>query len=257
MKNILVHTLFGALAAAVLMAANVQAQPLPHLAQARLDVPVESPGIPLYMRLGAQGDGWQVPGNADWTVIVFYRDPACIPNDFDLADALDLPGPDGLGAFACPLLVEGFDLRFETLDPTMPPEYMYMRNSQHDFPIWFVSTRELDELLDRGFVYIDEIEALPSRVAGRGWQFEEQLTPYGFNPRQGISMSARGRLATGGQFSFFWYYTAEVPDPFDQSSATVLENVFELQADLPTTVRSPRVRAYECVIYPELPGCRD
>lgn len=259
MKSIAFRTLFGALAAGLLMTGSLQAQtPPPPTQPVRLDVPVESPGIPIYVRLGRQGAGWQVPRNADWTAIIFYRDPACIPAGFDLANALDLPGPEGPGAFGCQPLIEGFDLRLATLDPMLPPDYMYMRNSTHDFPIWFVSTTELEVLLARGFVYLGEIEALPSRVAGQGWQFEEQLTPYGpNNPVQGIRISARGALETGGQFKLYWYYRVDVPNPFDQSSAVVLEDVFELESDLPSTKTPGRPANLPCSKTQRPAGCRD
>ena len=242
MKNIVVRSFFGALAASVLMTGNVQAQelpPLPHLAQARLDVPVQSPGIPYYARLSRSGDGWVIPRNDDLSAVMFYRDPDCIPIDFDLGFGIDPPGPHGLGAFGCRPLFEGFDLRFSTLDPTLPPDYVFMRNSSPDFPIWFVATEELNELLDRGFVYIDEIEALPSRVSGHAWQFEEQLNPFGFNPEASIRATASGRLDDGGLFSFFWFYRSDVPDPFDLSTATELENLFIMYSDLPAQSAAP------------------
>ena len=262
MKSIIARTLLGALAASVLMTGNALAQempPLPHLALARLDVPVESPGLPYYTRLSRSGDGWVVPANAEWSAIVIYRDPDCIPTSFDLGNGIDLPGPQGPGPFGCKPFFEGFDLRFSTLDPTLPPDYIFMRNSTHDFPIWFVATQELQPLLDRGFIFIDEIEALPSRVAGRAWQWEEQIVPFGFNPQASIRMTARGSLETGGQFSFFWFYRADVPDPFDLSSAVELENFFELEADLPQVeTRGPgRSRNVKCIIHPYLPGCNN
>jgi hypothetical protein len=264
MKNIIFHTVMASLTATILLAGPVQAQPLPHLALARLDVPVESPGIPYYVRLSRSGDGtsssgWVVPANADWTAIVFYRDPDCIPMDFDLGFGIDPPGPDGLGAFACKPLFEGFDLRFSTLDPFLPPDYVFMRNSTADMPIWFVQSQEINELLDRGFVYLDEIEVLPSRVAGRAWQFEEQIRPFGPNPEATVRVTARGGLENGGQFSFFWFYRADVPDPTDLSSATELENVFELYADLPqqSPPSNPGPPNIICAIHPHLPPCNN
>lgn len=262
MKNIIAHTLIGALAASMLLTGNTQAQempPLPHLALARLDVPVESPGLPYYVRLSPGGDFWALPSNDQWSVIVFLRDQDCIPLDFNLAEGFHLPGPDGLGAFGCKPLHEGFDLRFTSLDMSTPPDYIFTRNSTLDLPIWFVATPELMALLDRGFVYIDEIEALPSRVSGRAWHMEEQVMPFGTNPEATLRMTASGRLDTGGQFSFFWFHKAAVPDFLDPSNSTLLENVFELNADLPTLAppapqRPPNVK---CFLTPRPPGCRD
>ncbi len=110
----------------------------------------------------------------------------------------------------------------------------------------------------RGFIYRDEIEDLPSREAGRGWQLEEQLRPDGFSPEKTLFMSARGRLETGGQFSFTWFYRAAVPNPMDQSSATVLESVFDLTADLPSLTPPPPAHPPHllCLIHPHLPMCQ-
>jgi len=257
MKNIVVHTLLGACAALSVYASHAQAQGLPHLALAKYNIPVESPGHPYYAHLSSFGDSWMAPGNDEWTVIIFYRDPACIPAEFDMSVGLDFPGPQGLGFLACPATYEGYQLHFSSPDPFLNPDYLFMRNSTLEMPMWFVSTRELRELFERGFFQMADIETLPSRVSASAWQFEAQMEPYGFNPELKVRFNARGRLETGGQFSFFWYNRIDVPNPFDLRTATELERVFELQADLPTTVRSPRVRAYECVIYPELPGCRD
>jgi|GEM_PF-1806645 len=262
MKSIIARTLFGALAASVLMTGNALAQempPLPHLALARLDVPVESPGLPYYVRLSQAGDFWVMPSNDEWSVIVFFRDQDCIPLDFNLAEGFHLPGPDGLGAIGCKPLHEGFDLRFTSLDMFTPPDYIFTRNSTLDLPVWFVATPELMALLDRGFVFIDEIEALPSRVSGRAWHMEEQLRPFGTNPEATLRMTASGRLDTGGRFSFFWFHKADVPDPFDPSTSTLLEDIFELEADLPHSgpPRPGRPRPVKCIIHPYLPGCNN
>ena len=240
----------GALAAGLLLLGSVaQAQGLPHMAQARLNVPVESPGIPAYMRLEAIGEGWRGPRNADWTALIFYRDPACIPAGFDLTDFFDFPGPNGLGAFGCPLLVEGFDLRFETLDPTEPPDYIFLRNRTQELPVWFVSTDELEVLLERGYLFIDELEALPSRIMARAWKFEEQLHPSGGAiARPGLTISALGRLETGGRFSLLWHY---------QPAAG--EDVFDLDMELPQPPPPPAPGGPPnvlCVIHPHLPACR-
>lgn len=250
-----------AVAAGLLIACSAMAQPLPHLALARVNVPVEGPGLPYYARLSRSGDSWVMPRNEAWSVLVFYRDPQCIPDNFDLTQGVHFPGPDGLGAIGCRPLFEGFDLRFSTLDPMMPPDYSYMRNGTLDLPIWFIDTAELDALLERGFVYLPEIAALPSRVSGRAWQFEEQIQPLGANPEPSVRISASGRLDDGGRFSFFWFYKSAVPDPFDLSTATLLESVFDLDADLPDPPPPPpgagvppEWRAL-CAVQPRLPIC--
>lgn len=193
------------LLAAALAPGGAAAQPLPHLAQGRLNVPVESPGIPAYVRLENIGVGWVAPRNKRWTALVFYRDPACVPPDFDLGGFFHFPGPGGPGAFACPSLVEGHYLYFSVPDPAQPPSYSVLRNRTPALPVWFVDSRELDAVLARGAFTIGEIAALPSLLRGWAWNFEEKLYPAGPNPEPGLTMSASGRLETGGRFSFFWH----------------------------------------------------
>lgn len=260
MKQTIIRSLLAGLAGISLHVANVQAQelpPLPHLALARLDIPVDWPGLPAYARLGRNGDSWGIPRDAEWSAIVFYRDPECIPIDFDLSLGFDPPGPQGLGAWGCRPLFEGSELRFSSLELAAPPEYIYMRNATLDLPIWFVATQELNELLDRGFVYIDEIEALSSRVVGHAWQFEEQITPLQTTLESTVRMSASGRLESGGRFSFVWFYMI-ARDPVDFSPTAELENIFELQADLPSLTPPPPAHPPHllCLIHPHLPMCR-
>jgi hypothetical protein len=240
-------TALATLAASLLLsnAAVGQQGPPP---SGRLDVPVESPGVPAYVRLENLGVGWLAPRNDKWTALVFYRDPECIPPNFDLGQFFDFPGPGGPGAYGCPSLTEGFYLYLgRTPDPTTPPNYSLLRNVTPALPIWFVGSAELDRLLARGGFTIGELAALPSLVRGRGWHFEEKLYPGGVNPEPGITMSARGRLETGGQFSFFWH---------DHPARG--EQVFELSLDLGPDRAGPPAygRDGKCRIHPDLPACR-
>jgi len=203
-------------------------------------VPVESPGIPAYMRLA---DYRFLPANDQWTVLVFYRDPACIPTDFNLLEFTHFPGPAGLGAFACPLVVEGYDMRFASLDPTQPPEYMRMFNRSPQQPVWFVASAEFDALFERGYLHIDEIAAMPSLVRGSAWKFDEQLYPAVSNPEPAITMSARGRLETGQRFDLFWHFHPARG-----------ENHLEL--DITPVPEPPGGNGPDCVAKPKLPPCR-
>lgn len=239
MQSNALRTALLATLAAGLLSGPLLAQSLPHMG-VRLDVPVESPGIPAYMRLA---DYQWVPANAEWTVLVFYRDPACIPKDFNLLQFTHFPGPDGLGAFACPLVVEGYDMRFASLDPTQPPEFMRMSNRSPQQPVWFVDTAEFSRLFDRGHLNIEDIEAMPSLVRGRAWQFDERLYPSVSNPEPGITMSARGRLETGQAFDLFWHLHPARG-----------ENHFEL--DITPAPAPPRGRGPDCAANPDLPPCR-
>ena len=50
------------------------------VANVRLAFPEETPGPPYYARISSEG----APQTAQWAAIVFYRDPSCVPSDFNL-----------------------------------------------------------------------------------------------------------------------------------------------------------------------------
>ncbi len=164
------------------------------LASARTDglvvrsIPSEDPGPPFYARLGVQF--WVDDGTL---AIPFYRDPDCIPADFNLLDFFHFPGPDGPGAFACPILVKG---RLQTevdAPPTRFPLRVWMRGS--DTPIWFVDWDAFQAEASDGVVTVADLRALSPRI-GVATRFREFLQPRDENHR--VRVWARGRLAEGG-----------------------------------------------------------
>ncbi|WP_376697141.1 hypothetical protein [Wenzhouxiangella sp. EGI_FJ10305] len=210
----------------------------------KLDFPSQSPGIPAYARLELLIPDFDVPHDDDWAAIVFYRNPECVPLDFDLGQFFHFPGPDGPGAFGCQLLIEGSELWTNGPEEDLAPVYARSRSAVPGLPIWFVAWPELSELFDAGTVYIDEIEALPSLIRGQAWWFEESLHPNGSAPDPAISLNARGRLESGGRFLLDWHYHANADED---------EVLIELgRPDHPSNTRPPSVI---CVIHPYLPAC--
>lgn len=195
----------------------------------KLDFPSVSPGIPAYARLELLIPDFDVPKNKHWAAIVFYRDPDCIPGNFDLGMFFDLPSASGPGAFGCELLIEGHELWANGPGADFGPLYVLSRNSTPNLPVWFVSWRELRALFDTGTVTMAALEALPSLVRGWAWSFEEQLHPNGIAPDPAITMNARGRLEDGGRFELGWHFQASAgldiveikltPEPKDKSKA--------------------------------------
>lgn len=191
----------SALAVATLSASALAQPPL------KLDFPSVSPGIPAYARLELLIPDFDVPRNEHWAAIVFYRDPACVPANFNLGMFFDFP-INGPGAFGCELLIEGHELWANGPGSDPAPLYVLSRNSTPNLPVWFVSWPELQTLFDTGTVTITALETLPSLVRGWAWSFEEQLHPNGTAPDPAITMNARGRLEGGGQFELGWHYQA-------------------------------------------------
>jgi hypothetical protein len=206
--------------------------------------PTESPGVPAYARLELLIPDFDVPKNNDWAAIVFYRHPDCIPLDFDLGQFFHIPGPEAPGAFGCRLLIEGFELWANGPEEDMAPFYARTRSAAPDLPIWFVAWPELEALFANGMVFIDEIEALPSLIRGNARWFEESLHPNGSAPDPAISLTARGRLESGGRFFLDWHFHA---------SAGEDEVIIELE--LPQTDRENGPPSPICLVHPYLLPC--
>jgi hypothetical protein len=161
----------------------------------RLTFPDQDPGVPVYARATPIGN--QLYTDDGWLAIPFYRQPACIPADFDLLSFYHFPGPGGPGAFGCPLLVTGA-LMIEAGAPLGTfPKIAISRGDA--VPVWFVRRAEFDAAAADGMVTMGELAALPSLVRGTATSFEETL-----RPRAGdhlVVIDAQGRLEDGRRFT--------------------------------------------------------
>lgn len=173
----------------------------PSLAQARFEgltrkaVPTEDPGPPFYARVTTILN--QFFHADDWLAIPFYRDPSCVPPDFNLLELFDFPGADGPGAFACPLLMSGFLL----IEPDAPlgtfPRQVVLRGDA--VPFRFVPWSEFEAGAEDGVVTMAELSAM-NPVAGIAHRYHETL-----KPREGdhlIVIRADGTLEDGRSFRF-------------------------------------------------------
>lgn len=162
---------------------------------ARKEIPAEDPGPPFYARLTSTLDQFF---HADgWLAIPFYRDPACVPPGFNLLELFHFPGPDGAGAFACPILVRGFML----IEPGAPlgafPRKVALEGDS--VPFWFVKWDDFQATAADGIVTIAELEAL-GPIRGTADRYRETL-----KPRVGehaVVISAGGSTDDGRRFSF-------------------------------------------------------
>jgi hypothetical protein len=188
------------------------AQGLPGQPAERVDFPATSPGVPAYARLELLVPNFDVPNNRRWAAVVFYRSPDCVPAGFNLGDFFDLPGPQGLGAFACPLLIEGHELWTNGRDEDVAPRFVFSRNAVSKLPVWFVAWSELQPVLASGFVGIEDLRNMSSLRRGHARWFEERLYPNGVPGQSGgadapgISIRASGELEDGRMFSLMWDY---------------------------------------------------
>jgi hypothetical protein len=158
--------------------------------------PSEDPGPPFYTLVERSF----LPHTDEWAPIVFVRDPACVPLDFNLLDQLDVPA-----SFGCASEVEGH-VTYKNGPPPidLAPWQVLMRGSGA-VPVWFVSWSALLAATADDELTISEILAMPSLRKGTASMFEMTQQPGPMRPQGAgngkIEFVARGSLEDGRSFS--------------------------------------------------------
>lgn len=159
-----------------------------------LAFPAEDPGPPLYTRVSSELN--QIFHDGETLAIPIYRDPACIPGDFDLLTGFHFPGADSLGAFGCPLLVDGTLL----IEPDAPlGTFPFQVATRGGAQIWFVSYPAFEAAAVDGHFTMDELLALQP-LRGQAEHFHEMLNPRMENHH--VVITSQGRLEDGRRFQF-------------------------------------------------------
>lgn len=159
-------------------------------ANVNLAFPEETPGPPYYLR------GIEPASEAvEWVPIVFYRDPSCVPADFNLLNFFDAPR-----AFGCPLTVEGFEIWRNGPGQDTAPLQVKSRGLGA-VPVWFVSAAEHEAAIADGVLTITELRALPSLLMGTAERYHEVLHPGEEAGRRArLTITASGSLSDGRSF---------------------------------------------------------
>ncbi len=137
-------------------------------------LPEEHPGIPLYARLGyppgfPEGQIIETDG---YVVVVFYREPSCIPADFNLLDFFHFPGESGPGAWGCPAFHSGTLYIEPDAPPTAFPKIIDLQGA--GVPIWAVDARELHAAASDGVLTMVELSTL-NRIERLAGFYDEHL----------------------------------------------------------------------------------
>src|SRR5215211_6164 len=123
----------------------------------KLRFPEQDPGGPVYARVERPF----LLHTVQYASIIFYRDPECVPEDFNLLDNVDLVGfPANARAFQCPLTAEGFQIW--TTYPFPGPPNLVLTKGAGAVPVWFVAWNELEGALADDVLTIGELRVLPS-----------------------------------------------------------------------------------------------
>lgn len=165
----------------------------------------EDPGIPFYARVELLPPF--VFNDGDWAAVVFYRDPACVPADFNLISVFDLPsGESSPGAFGCPHTVHGTSL-WNGAAFAGAPRHITIRGNGA-VPVWFVPWETVrDQAHDDGVLTIADLSAIDDLVVGYADHYTETLQPHadpafggGGHPNPKMIIDAAGQLDDGRDF---------------------------------------------------------
>jgi hypothetical protein len=156
--------------------------------------------VPFYARI----ESGEIMHNDDWAVIVFYRPPECVPDDFDLLDFYDW------SAFDCgPPTTDGFII-WEG-EPGIKPIQIKL-HGLGAVPVWFVNWPVLEAEVEDGVLLMSELEAM-EKLAGTAAIYSETLHPTGAAKVPMINYIAFGILEEGTSFSVHALLVADKEDP--------------------------------------------
>jgi len=159
----------------------------------RLLVPEESVSGPFYARL----ERGLVHRTNDWVAVAFYRNPSCVPPDFNLLNFFDFGNIPAV--FACPLTVHGFEIWTNGPQVDTGPIQGKLRGNGA-VPVWFVSVEDFTQALPG--ITRAELASMPSLLEGSASFFEETLHPAGAAQQSMLKIVASGLLPDGRLFRY-------------------------------------------------------
>lgn len=159
----------------------------------------EDPGIPFYARVELLPP--YIFNDGEWAAIIFYRDPGCVPTDFNLISVFDVPA-----AFACPHTVHGSSLWHG--EPFNGAPKIINISGNDAVPVWFVPWDAVkDQAGADGELTIADLQQIEGRLVGYANQYTETLQPHpdpafggGGHPNPKMIVNAQGQLEDGRQF---------------------------------------------------------
>ncbi len=154
--------------------------------------------VPFYARI-SRGE---IHNNGRWGVVVFYRQPSCIPTNFNLLDFFDFPDGSDLGAFDCqPPTTDNFSIWKNGPDVDFAPLRAKF-TGLGAVPVWFARIEELEAAAADDVLTIGELAGLPSLIKGQAKFYREIIHPGESHPIVGgsIKYNANGTLEGGRSF---------------------------------------------------------
>lgn len=171
--------------------------------------------VPFYARFGEN----ETFSDGEWTVIVFYRPPDCIPADFNLNQFFHFPGNDSPGAFACAPPTTTSVEYWANGPETDPAPLIAEMTGRGAVPVWFIAQTQVEQAMADGIVTIDELAASPSLLKGEAANYTELLHPGQSNAESLIQFAAEGALEDNRTFTVDVSYGA--PDVTDHTTIEI------------------------------------
>jgi hypothetical protein len=174
----------------------------------RLSVPRDNEP-PFYARIS----GYEFIGSEsvfrtdEWAAIVFYRQPECIPANFNLLSFFDFSLLAVAPPSRCPLTVEGYEIWPAPPGPGVAPIHT-VTWGLGAVPVWFLSWSEMQGLLADRIVTVGELGSASTLRQGLANVYHETLHPPAVGPLTDaaqvgfITIEAAGVLELGEQFQF-------------------------------------------------------
>lgn len=159
----------------------------------------EDPGMPFYARVELLPPF--VFNDGEWAAVVFYRDPGCVPTDFNLISVFDVPA-----AFTCPHTVHGTSLWNGAPFAGAPRRINIEGNGA--VPVWFVPWETVEAQAKAGGVLtVADLSAIDQLLVGYANRYTETLHPHpapalggGGHPNPKMIIDATGQLGDGRDF---------------------------------------------------------
>lgn len=160
----------------------------------------EDPGMPFYARVELLPPF--IFNDGKWAAIVFYREPSCVPEMFNLITVFDVPA-----AFSCPHTVYGSSLWHGAVFNGAPKNISIKGNGA--VPVWFVPWDAVkDQARVDGVLTITDLEQIEGKLVGYADRYTETLQPHpdpafggGGHPNPKMIVNAQGQLGDGRQFN--------------------------------------------------------
>ena len=178
---------------------NVEIQPTEGIPSVESKEPIRMDAngeVPFYARFGEN----ETFSDGEWTVIVFYRSPECIPPDFNLNQFFHFPSEGNPGAFACAPPTTTSIEYWANGPETDPAPLIAEMTGRGAVPVWFVAQAEVEQAMADGMVTVGELAASPSRLVGEAETYTELLHPSQTNAQTLIQFKAEGALEDGRSF---------------------------------------------------------